>query len=251
MLFRKIVVHALLIGFVAGLTLTAAQLWKVIPIIQVAETYEVQPALTATGSLTVYDHSHADHDHDVNAWAPQDGLERTAYTLLSNLLIAFGFGIFVLVAMIASGKVDASSRFNWKSGLMWSAAGYAIFFVAPSLGMPPEIPGSASAPLEMRQMWWLITVLCTAAGLAGFAFGKGMWKWTLPGLLLVPHLLGAPEPLKDQFSSQPADAAAELVALSHQFITSTAFANAVFWIALGMVAVWSAANIKAKTDATF
>jgi cobalt transporter subunit CbtA len=248
MLFRKIVIHALLIGFIAGLTLTVAQIWRVIPIIKVAETYEIKPALTAIGDLTVYDHSSSEHVHDVNAWEPQDGLERTSYTLLSNLLIAFGFALFVLVIMIARDSGNSSSGLNWKSGLLWSAAGYCIFFLAPSLGMPPEIPGSASAPLEARQMWWLITVLCTAGGLAGFAFNRSNWRWGSLGLLLVPHLLGAPRPLLDQFANQPAETAAQLAVLSEQFIASTAIANAAFWIALGLVAVWSAQRIKSKTD---
>jgi cobalt transporter subunit CbtA len=246
MLFRRIVFYALLVGGVAGLLLTVAQIWQVIPIIESAETMEDALAASheaAGHSAAAHSHSHGAHDHGGGAWAPSDGVERTAYTLLANVLIAIGLALILLAAMVASLRSDASTRLDWRHGLLWGAAGYAVFFLAPALGIPPEIPGQAGAPLEARQFWWLIAVLCTAAGLAGVAFGKSPWRWAFLGLLVVPYLIGVPQGPNDMFPGHPPAAAAELEGLARQFFSATAVANAVLWLALGLASVWAVRRI--------
>src|SRR3990167_4047456 len=65
-------------------------LW-VTPLILEAETYESAAPVAA--------HSHAAntaHDHhDADAWAPQDGAQRTLFTGLSNLVVAVGFALML------------------------------------------------------------------------------------------------------------------------------------------------------------
>ena len=51
-------------------------------------------------------------------------------------------------------------------------AGFAVFMLAPSLGLPPELPGMPAAELGPRQVWWLLTAAATAAGLALLAFRR-------------------------------------------------------------------------------
>ena len=67
-------------------------------------------------------------------------------------------------------------------------SGFTVFFLAPAIGMPPEIPGAEVAQLQGRQLWWLLTVMCTGAGLGLIAFGRNV---ALNGVgivvLLVPH----------------------------------------------------------------
>ena len=211
MLFRRIVLYALLVGALSGLLMTAVQYWQVIPIIQSAERFEGE---------------HASAPVDEHEGQSASDYERAGLTLLSNVLAAAGFALLILVAIVASRRTHATTRLDWRYGLLWGGAGYAVFFLVPTLGLPPEIPGAAAAPLEARQLWWLFTVVLTATGLAGAAFGKSPWRWAALGLLVVPFLVGAPQPPTAMFADQPPAAAAELTRLARQFIGATAIANA-------------------------
>lgn len=247
MLFRRIVLYALLVGAVAGLLLTVAQSWQVVPIIKNAERFEggavsVVPQEEAAPAMA-HDHANGGHDHSEDGWAPSDGVERTAYTLLANVLIATGLGLIMLAAMAASLKSDSTKQPNWRHGLLWGAAGYLVFFLAPALGLPPEIPGQVAAPLDARQAWWFLAVMCAAAGLTGAAFGKSPWRWAFLGLLAIPYLYGAPEGPTNMFPDQSPAAVAALEELSRQFIGATAIANGVFWLAIGLVSAWAIRRI--------
>lgn len=237
MLFRRIVMYALLVGAIAGTALTAVQFWQVIPIIQTAESYEAGGGSEAA-------HDHGEHDHGGGAWAPADGLERTSWTLVSNVLTGIGFAVLTLAAMVASLRFMGQTRLDWRHGLLWAAAGYAVFYLVPSIGVPPAIPGSVSAPLADRQVWWVLAAICTAGGLAGAAFIRSPWRWAALALLAVPFVIGAPEQPGPRFPFQPPEAAAALEALTRQFFAATAVANAVMWIVIGLVSVWAVRRIQ-------
>ncbi|HHJ80480.1 MAG TPA: hypothetical protein ENJ65_02480, partial [Candidatus Tenderia electrophaga] len=161
------------------------------------------------------------HQHDEEAWAPADGLERNLFTAAANVVIALGFSLLLGAAAMWRGK-----KLDWRSGLLWGLAGYVVFFVAPSLGLHPELPGTEAADLQLRQLWWLATVVCTAVGLALIFFNRRYAMKALAVVLIVaPHLIGAPLP--DVHSALAPD---ELI---HSFIIATTVSNAVFWLALG------------------
>lgn len=214
-MFRRIVFSACLAGLIAGLVLTGLQTFQVIPIILEAETYEVGEAVTG--------HSHAgeaaDHHHG-EEWAPADGWQRTLFTTLANIAVAIGF------SLLLSAAFSLRQGINWRKGLLWGLAGYAVFFVLPSLGLPPEIPGTVAADLADRQAWWLLTVLCSALGL-GLLLLQHRWAWKIGGavLLIIPHLLGAPHPEVAGGNAPQA--------LENAFITATAIINGIFWLVLG------------------
>lgn len=243
MVFRRIVLSALLVGALSGLLMTAVQLLQVVPIIQSAERFEAEPAPT-----TIHGRENAGHENPAGEWAPMDGIERTGYTLLTNMLTAVGFALVILAAMAASLKTNTAAKLDWRHGMLWGAAGYAVFFLAPSIGLPPEIPGAAAAPVEARQLWWLFAVLCTAAGLAYAVFGKSPWRWAVLGLLVLPHMVGAPHPSTAMFAGQPPAAAAELTELARQFIGATAIASAALWLALGLSSVWTVRRFVLPSD---
>ena len=243
MLFRRIVFYALLVGAISGLALTVAQFWQVVPIIKSAETFEGGGAAAPATGQGDHGHSHAGHEHGAEAWGPQEGFERTFFTLLSNVLTAIGLALVLLAAIATAVRSNASTKLGWQHGLLWGAAGYAVFFLAPSLGLPPEIPGAVAAPLQARQFWWLFAVVCTAGGLAGLAFGKSPWRWAALVLVILPHLIGAPHVAGPMFPDHPPQAVAELTRLAGEFVTATAIANAVLWLALGLSSVWAARRI--------
>lgn len=214
-------VAALWSGLWAGLLLTAVQSVQVIPLIQQAEVYETQAM-----AKWLPPHNHADHDvshqHEDDAWQPQNGWERTAYTAVANISLAVGFALL----LGAIGNLRGGFG-GWRKGLLWGLAGYATFFVAPSLGLPPEVPGTEAALLKDRQLWWLLAVADTALGLWLLVFAKTPMNKLFGAFLLVsPHLLGAPQP--ELHSSSAA-----LAELAHRFIVATTIANALFWLALG------------------
>ena len=242
MLFRQIVFYALFVGLLSGLVLTVVQTWQVVPIIKSAEMFEGEDS----------DHSHGSHESEAEPgeeWAPEEGFERTAFTFLSNVLTAIGFALLMIGAIVIAStfrnRDDNKAQFSWLKGLLWGAAGYLVFWLIPALGLPPEIPLAEAAPLHDRQWWWLFAVICAAVGLAGLAFAQSPWRWFAPLVIFIPYLVGAPHPDAAMFANQPTEAASALEVLAQQFIGATAIANALFWIVLGSVSVWSVRRMKA------
>ncbi len=167
---------------------------------------------------------------------------------MANVLTAIGLALVILVAMVTSLRTKSATGLDWRHGLLWGVAGYIVFFLAPAIGLPPEIPGAAAGPLEERQLWWLFVVVFTAAGFAIAAFGKSPWRWAALGLLVVPHLIGAPHPSTAMFAGQPPAAAAELAELARQFIGATAIANAALWLTLGLASAWTMRRFVSPSD---
>ncbi len=262
MFFRNIVFAAIAAGILAGIILGTLQHFQITPIILGAEMYEitdeVKPQVTAEAhdhtnpthhtpekmaehlaaidaatnehsAQTTESHSGGDHHHDPEAWSPEDGAERIFYTYLSSSLMAIGFALVIISGMSLSGKNSI------KAGALWGLAGYISFFVAPTLGLPPEIPGMEAAALEGRQSWWLLTVLLTTIGLGLLAFGKGALRWSGLLVITIPHVLGAPQPAMHGFSHPDATAVAALEALVGQFEIATAIVNGIFWVCLGLL----------------
>ena len=157
----------------SGLVLTGAQSLYVLPIIAEAESYEyaIDSGVTS-GKNTVSEHSAAAHSHT-----------RLVWTAISNIGLGVGFGL--LMTAILSFR----SRVNWREGLLWGIGGYATFFFAPALGLPPELPGTMLTALVSRQLWWLLAVTFTGIGLLLLILGSPGWlKAVGAALLPVPHV---------------------------------------------------------------
>ena len=218
---KNIFSAAALAGLLAGLLLTGVQELQVSTIILKAEVYE-DAAIATTQAAHIHSVAEADHhEHAAGAWQPANGWERTLFTGLANISLAVGLGLLMGAVIYLRGEPS-----SWRSGLLWGVAGYLVFFVAPSLGLPPEVPGAEAAPLADRQLWWLMMVVMTASGLPLLIFAR-TWQVKISGvvLLVIPHLIGAPQP--------PVHASTVPDELAHAFIYATAIANAVFWLALG------------------
>lgn len=185
----------------------------VVPMILEAETYE-------TGDDEESEAAPGD-EAGMAPWAPEDGAERTFWTVLNSMLVGIGFGLLLSACYALRGTV------TWKGGILWGLAGFAVFNLAPSLGLPPELPGDAAAGLEQRQVWWVLTAAVTAAGLWIIAFQpKPYLKLFGVALLVLPHVFGAPHP--DVHGGLAPDE------LRHAFAIATLLTNAVFWVLLGI-----------------
>lgn len=228
--FRRMASAVVIAGALSGVLLSGVQQLQVEKIILKAEEYEKageaqQHAHQHEATTAAHDHEH-EHEHDGGEWEPADGAERTGFTVLANVSMAIGFALMLVAAIAISGR-----QVSWRGGLLWGLAGYAVFFVAPSLGLPPEVPGTLAAPLHDRQLWWIMAAGLTASGLGLMVYARH-WAFKLLGLalLVVPHVIGAPQP-EVHGSVAPEE-------LARAFIHATALANAVFWLALGGLTAW-------------
>ncbi|TKT76702.1 CbtA family protein [Aquamicrobium sp. LC103] len=226
--FRNVVFVAAIAGLVAGLVLAAMQAFSTTPLIVAAEAYE------GGGGAHDHpnDHDHAEtggeaahsHDHGEEAWTPEDGFEREFYTAAANVVTAIGFALVLVAVSEFAGGIA-----SWRQGLMWGFAGFAVFTLAPGLGLPPELPGMPAADLAARQAWWIGTVAATAAGLALIVFGRSVALAALGvALIVAPHIVGAPQP-ESHDTAVPAE-------LHHRFVVAVTVTNLLFWLILGAVA---------------
>jgi len=221
-MIKRIAQTAGFTGLLAALLLTLLQSFWVAPLILQAETYEKPEASEV--------HEHADtamptHAHDAEAWEPEDGWQRVLSTTGGNLVVAVGF------ALMLAGLYTLRTPTRTAQGLLWGLAGYATFCLAPTLGLPPELPGTAAADLLQRQTWWVGTAASTAVAIALVVFGKH-WALKILGVVIavIPHLLGAPQPLEHSSLAPQA--------LESQFIIASQLTNCAFWLALGVISAW-------------
>jgi len=245
--FRAIVFASVISGFIVGLLVTVVQQFGTVPLILKAEVFEkaaeshqhdapvaAQPAAAghehadrdnAAHDHGDHEHGAGDHDHGVGAWEPKDGFERNAYTAAANILTAIGFAL-LLAGFFAVRSGATGANVSWHEGLLWGLAGFAVFTLAPGLGLPPELPGVPAAPLLSRQIWWLAAVLATSGGLGLIAFRRSV-PAAISGVILLtlPHLIGAPD-IANVETNVPSS-------LTHQFVTAVTVTSLVFWTLLG------------------
>src|SRR5438552_2422253 len=180
-MLRRILLTGLIAGTAAGLFAAGLQHLRLIPLIAAAEVYEVAGA-------------HAEHQHSqpgaaAGEWEPAPGLERTGYTVLADVLAGIGFAL-----LLAGGVALAQARgypIDARRGLIWGAAGFLVFALAPAIGLPPELPGMQAAGLAARQEWWLSTAAATALGLGLLVFApQAVLRVIGAAILILPHLVG-------------------------------------------------------------
>ncbi|MBZ9807772.1 CbtA family protein [Mesorhizobium sp. BR1-1-9] len=241
-LFRNVVFIAAIAGLVAGVVLACMQAYATVPLILKAEVYEqaggghhhdhtapaatdnnamsaAAPAGNAMSSAAPAPAEAAPAEEE--GWAPADGFERFAFSVLANIVTGIGFALVLVAVSEFAGGIG-----NWRQGVFWGLAGFAVFTLAPGLGLPPELPAMPAAELLPRQIWWTATVAATAIGLALIAFRKSLPLAILGVVLIVaPHIVGAPQP--DSFETPIPEG------LHHQFVVAVTVTNLVFWLVLG------------------
>ena len=222
--FRNIVFVAAIAGVLAGLGMTVAQQLTTVPLILKAEVYEGEGAATPTHDHGTATAQAGEHEHGEGGWQPADGFERTAFTLLANIVTGVGFALLLIAASELAGGIS-----GWRQGVFWGLAGFAVFTLAPSLGLPPELPAMPAAELGARQLWWVATALSAAAALALIFYGRSPLAIVAAIALLVgPHIVGAPEPVSYDTPIPEG--------LHHSFVVAVVLTALLFWVLLGALA---------------
>ncbi len=232
-MLRRMVYTGLFAGFLTALIYSVVQAFTVTPLIFEAEVYE-QAGGGRSHATAIHLHDDGlSHLHETEAgapaaaepappWEPSDGIERYGFTFLANIVTAVGFALVMVAAFAVWGK-----PVDMRVGLWWGLGGYTVFALAPSLGLPPEVPGAAAAPLLARQTWWFATMAATAVGLGLLVFAKPIWLRVLGvPIILLPHLIGAPHPV----GLEPGPVPPELASL---YVVWALVATLFFWLLLG------------------
>jgi cobalt transporter subunit CbtA len=229
--FRHIVLSAVIAGLITGVLITLVQMFTTVPLIAQAEVYERAAEKPETGAPAANStaqpaHDHNAHDQGAAAWEPKDGFERSLYTGVTTILVAIGY------ALLLGACLSQMRSVGWRTGLVLGVAGFLVFQLAPALGLPPEPPGSPAADLGARQLWWIGTAVATALALGALFYARTHSKfiWIPVGiaLLLLPHVIGAPQAIDGQVAALPHE-------LSQRFAIAALFTAAVFWVALGSI----------------
>jgi cobalt transporter subunit CbtA len=224
----RVILAALLAGIAAGLFYGAVQHVRLTPLILEAEKYEnaggghahdhaaVTTATTAEVTTPAPEAAPAEE-----AWAPQDGAERTLFTFLASIVAGAGFAAILVGISLLSGV-----RITPRNGMLWGLAGFLAVHLAPAAGLAPELPGMPAADLAARQIWWVGTIIATALAIWLFTQRSEMWaKVAAVILVALPHIIGAPQPPTHE-SGVPAG-------LSAEFVANTLAAAALLWLAIG------------------
>ena len=211
-MIARVLLAVVLSGIAAGLVMGIIQHVRLTPLILQAETFE----------HVAHGHAVAAHAHGIEVWSPANGAERTFYTALTAIVTATGFAF-----LMAGVSIIGNRPLNFANGPLWGLCGFFAVAFAPSLGLPPQLPGMAETFLQQRQIWWVGTILSTALGLWILTSGKTL-RTVIPAMLLlfVPHMLWIPK-TATEVTPVPASLAA-------QFVTASLGANLIMWCVLGI-----------------
>jgi len=241
MIFQRLIWSALAAAVLVGSVQTGVQRWQAAPLILSAEVYEDQKAETPAPSEALAAHTHAEalapeHEHGADTeWAPENGLERTAWTWVANMLHAFSMALLVFAVMGVYLYKRGAALASLPLAAWVAAAGWLSFHFWPSLGLHAEVPGMDAAPLHARQVWWVLAVGSASLACAVLGFARAPWRWALAAVLLaVPFVVGAPHLQGDALAGFGPEAHAALEQLGKQFIWATHWVALSFWVCMGV-----------------
>jgi cobalt transporter subunit CbtA len=190
----KIILSTIIAGLLAGLVLAILLYVRLEPLIQAAETFEVGGEPTVRNLLTRF--------------APP-------------LLAGAGFAILMLgISMLTNIPITK------QNGLIWGICGFITVSLAPSVGLPPQLPGMPTIDLYTRQIWWGSTVLLTCAAIYLWVKAKS-YGWQIAAIVvaLAPQFFAPTNNAKTE-GNLPANLAAN-------FVSSSLGANLIMWLAIG------------------
>ena len=217
-MFKNIFVSAVVCGAIAGVLATVMQMLLVTPLLMEAELFE-----TGQSMHFITDGSPESPIKHVDIW---EDPYRHLMTLCFNLVTFTGFGFILIAAMALFQKRGFS--LSKAEGIVAGVSGFIVFQLAPSVGLPPELPGTISVAVGLKQAWWIITILSTTVGILLLFLGK--YKVVSGAgiiFIIIPHLIGHPK-LETYFGVAPPELAAE-------FASRALAVSLVTWIILGFI----------------
>jgi cobalt transporter subunit CbtA len=234
----KLFTSALFAGLLAGLIAILLQFFLMEPLVLEGEKYETGAKVHFGGVMAGHDgadeatqaHVEGDgHSHETDGHEDGEGTNtaRFAKAFFAEFVAWVGFGL-VMVAGFAIAE-RFGQTITTQAGLLWGIAGFVSFQLMPGLGLSPELPGVPAADLNARQIWWLGCAIATVMAMVAFGYGRSpVFIAAGVGLLIAPHLIGAPH-LDEFLGTAPPGLAAEFV--THSMVLSMAT-----WTVLGVLA---------------
>ena len=217
-MFKNIFVSAVVCGAIAGVLATVMQMLLVTPLLMEAELFE-----TGQSMHFITDGSPESPIKHVDIW---EDPYRHLMTLCFNLVTFTGFGFILIAAMAFFQK--RGFTLSKAEGIVAGVSGFIVFQLAPSVGLPPELPGTIGVTVGLKQTWWIITILSTTVGILLLFLGK--YKVVSGAgiiFIIIPHLIGHPK-LETYFGVAPPELAAE-------FASRALAVSLVTWIILGVI----------------
>lgn len=197
---RQIFAGALFAGLVTAALAVLLQMWLLVPLILEAERYETGELVHFGGLATAPD-AGGTGAQTMAMTAPAEPaaaavevslVERNLMTFSMNFVVFSGYGL-VLAALMAMRQATGGAV-SAMSGALWGLGAFVALNLAPSIGLPPELPGIPAADLAARKVWWVATVAATGGGLALMAFRPGLWQVAAGvALIALPQIYGAPQ----------------------------------------------------------
>lgn len=216
-MLKRILAAGLVGGIVGGVVVGGIESVTTVPMIVHAEEFEGGGVASAAQLFL----AHAPGEH---AQGGEEGGMRLILTFIATIAVAVGYAWMLLAVMYAKG-----SEITMNSVIPFAIAGFFATGLAPALGLAPELPGAAAADLEARQIWWAFTALATAIGIGAIYVGRSL-PWVVGGVVLIvlPHVVGAPQP-----DGMTSDVPAELAA---HFASTSLVIHALIWIVPAAIA---------------
>lgn len=217
-------------GFVAGLLAALLHFAFIQNTLLLGEDYESGAAVhwagvaTDTGAAEAADTAPEPGAEAEPAAEEDNTFTRNALTVLFTGLNYAGYGLLLIAAMQVPGLFGKTV--SARDGVLWGLAGFAAFQMLPSMGLPAQLPGTLSADVQLRQIWWVATIVSAIAGLGLLAYGRGVIAIIVAvALLAAPHLIGAPS-IEGYYGYAPPELGAE-------FATRVLGVGMVSWAFLG------------------
>lgn len=202
---RSLLVNGLIAGALTGLVVALLHILLLQPLIVEAERYETG-ALNLHGPAQEAAASPGGQAAVAVAHAPDFPLTRTLLTVAFLAITWAGFGLIVGALDRLVAHVSGQRRRQW---FAIGAAGFAAFVIAPTAGLPPELPGMPAADLDARQIWWGVTAAATLGAAMMLLISRSPWVWLASLVLMaLPHVVGAPHLAEVQMPVIPPELAA-------------------------------------------
>ena len=227
----RLILAVIIAGLFAGLIMGGIQHYKLTPLISIAESFEKPETADQPCEQTM-----PGMDMCGEGWTPAEGFQRIASSFAATMLTGAGFALLLAGVSLISGLPITK-----QNGLIWGLCGFFAICLAPSAGLPPELPSMPVADLHLRQIWWVATTAST--GFAIYLITARTEKWAKPLAVLaiaLPQLIRVPHPLPNSSNLPPL--------LAAEFVSASIATNAIFWALIGLFVAHAISYFESKNQ---